>query len=125
VVRVLGYRSGGPGSIPGTTRKKEVVGLKRGPLSLVSINEELLDRLEGLRKTRNKSVKIASDPTGVRITTNVNIFQKHYRLSQFYLSPIISLMLFGLNLSDVDIGRYNNYDCLKSVTALACQIPCF
>jgi hypothetical protein len=37
VVRVLGYRSGGPGSIPGTTRKK-VVGLERGPLSLVSTN---------------------------------------------------------------------------------------
>jgi hypothetical protein len=36
VVRVLGYRSGGPGSIPGTTRKKNVVGLERGPLSLVS-----------------------------------------------------------------------------------------
>jgi hypothetical protein len=35
VVRVLGYRSGGPGSIPGTTRKK-VVGL--------STTEELLDR---------------------------------------------------------------------------------
>jgi hypothetical protein len=31
----LDYRSGGPGSIPGTTRKK-VVGLERGPLSLVS-----------------------------------------------------------------------------------------
>jgi hypothetical protein len=45
VVRVLGYRSGGPGSIPGTTRKKkEVVGLERGPLSLVSTTEELLDR---------------------------------------------------------------------------------
>jgi hypothetical protein len=43
VVRVLGYRSGGPGSIPGTTRKK-VVGLERGALSLVSITEELLDR---------------------------------------------------------------------------------
>jgi hypothetical protein len=43
VVRVLGCRSGGPGSIPGTTRKK-VVGLKRGPLSLVSTTEELLDR---------------------------------------------------------------------------------
>jgi hypothetical protein len=43
VVRVLGYRSGGPGSIPGTTKKK-VVGLKRGPLSLVSTTEELLDR---------------------------------------------------------------------------------
>jgi hypothetical protein len=46
VVRVLGYRSGGTGSIPGTTRKKikEVVGLERGPLSLVSTTEELLDR---------------------------------------------------------------------------------
>jgi hypothetical protein len=46
VVRVLGYRSGGPGSIPCTTRKNKtkVVGLERGPLSLVSTTEELLDR---------------------------------------------------------------------------------
>jgi hypothetical protein len=44
VVKVLGYRSGGPGSIPGTTRKKKVVGLERGPLSIVSTTEELLDR---------------------------------------------------------------------------------
>jgi hypothetical protein len=44
VVRVLGYRSGGSGSIPGTTRKKKVVGLERGPLSLVSTTEELRDR---------------------------------------------------------------------------------
>jgi hypothetical protein len=53
VVRVLGYRSGGPGSIPGTTRfnkkkkkkkRKKVVGLEQGPLSLVSTSEELLDR---------------------------------------------------------------------------------
>jgi hypothetical protein len=43
VVRVLDYRSGGPGSIPGTTRKN-VVDLERGPLSLVSTTEELLDR---------------------------------------------------------------------------------
>jgi hypothetical protein len=43
VVKVLGYRSGGLGSIPGTTKKK-VVGLERGPLSLVSTTEELLDR---------------------------------------------------------------------------------
>jgi hypothetical protein len=43
VVRVLGYRSGGPDSIPGTAKKK-VVGLERGPLSLVSTTEELLDR---------------------------------------------------------------------------------
>jgi hypothetical protein len=44
VVRVLGYRSGGPGSIPGTTRKKKAMGLERGSLSLVSTTEELLDR---------------------------------------------------------------------------------
>jgi hypothetical protein len=51
VVRVLGYRFGGPGSIPGTTRfsdkkkkRKTVVGLERGSLSLVSTTEELLDR---------------------------------------------------------------------------------
>jgi hypothetical protein len=44
VVRVLGYRYGGPGSIPGTTRKKKLVGLERGPLSLVTTTEELLDR---------------------------------------------------------------------------------
>jgi hypothetical protein len=45
MVRVLGHRSGGPGSIPGTNRKKKnLVGLERGPLSLVSTTEELLDR---------------------------------------------------------------------------------
>jgi hypothetical protein len=44
VVRVLGYRSGGPGSIPGTTRKQNVVGLQRGALSLVSTTEDILDR---------------------------------------------------------------------------------
>jgi hypothetical protein len=51
VVAVLGYRSGGQGSIPGTTgfsekkkKKETVVGLQRGPLSLVSTTEELLDR---------------------------------------------------------------------------------
>jgi hypothetical protein len=44
VIRVLGCRSGGPGSIPDTTRRKNVVGLERGPLSLVSTTEELLDR---------------------------------------------------------------------------------
>jgi hypothetical protein len=34
---------GAPGSIPGHYKKK-VVGLERGPLSLVSTTEELLDR---------------------------------------------------------------------------------
>jgi hypothetical protein len=36
VVRVLAYRSGGPGSIPGTTRKKNVVDLERGEYKLRS-----------------------------------------------------------------------------------------
>jgi hypothetical protein len=44
LVRVLDYRFGGPGSIPGTIRIKKVLGLERGPLSLVSTTEELLDR---------------------------------------------------------------------------------
>jgi hypothetical protein len=39
VVRVLDYRSRGPGSIPGD----EVEGLQRGPLSLVSTVEELTE----------------------------------------------------------------------------------
>jgi hypothetical protein len=43
VVRVLVYRSGGLGSILGTTKKK-VVDLERGPLSLVRTIEELLER---------------------------------------------------------------------------------
>jgi hypothetical protein len=60
VVRVLGYRSGGPGSIPSTTKKKEVVGLERGPLSLVSTTEELLDRKVAapVYKTENTAVGI-------------------------------------------------------------------
>jgi hypothetical protein len=41
VVRVLGHRSIGPDSIPDFC---EVVGLERGPLSLVSTTEELLGR---------------------------------------------------------------------------------
>jgi hypothetical protein len=36
--------SGDPVSIPATIRKKKIVGLERGPLSLVSTTEELLDR---------------------------------------------------------------------------------
>jgi hypothetical protein len=44
LVRVLGYRSRGLGSIPGTTRKKKVVGLERGAPSLVNTTEELFDR---------------------------------------------------------------------------------
>jgi hypothetical protein len=58
VVRVLGYRSGGPGSIPGTTRKNR--GSERGPLSLMSSTEELLDRKVAapVQKTENTAVGI-------------------------------------------------------------------
>jgi hypothetical protein len=42
VVRVPGYRSGGPGLDSQALKEKIVVGLERGPLSLVSTNEELL-----------------------------------------------------------------------------------
>jgi hypothetical protein len=58
VAGVLGYRSGGPGSIPATTKK--VVGLERGPLSLVSRTEELLDRKVAapVYKTENTAVGI-------------------------------------------------------------------
>jgi hypothetical protein len=41
VIRVPGYRFRGPGSIPGATRF--LVGLERGPLSLVSRIEDLLE----------------------------------------------------------------------------------
>jgi hypothetical protein len=44
LIQFLAYRSGGSGLILGTTRKKKVVGLERGSLSLVSTTEELLDR---------------------------------------------------------------------------------
>jgi hypothetical protein len=58
VVRVLGYRSGGPGSIPGIIKK--IVALERGPLSLVSTTEELLDRKVAapVYKTENTAVGI-------------------------------------------------------------------
>jgi hypothetical protein len=59
VVRVLGYKSGGPGSIPRHYHKK-VLGLERGPLSLVTITEELLDRKVAapVYKTENTAVRI-------------------------------------------------------------------
>jgi hypothetical protein len=61
VVRVLGYRSGDPGSIPGTTREKKVVGLERDPLSLVSTSEELLGR-----KNNVSGLEIEITAVGIR-----------------------------------------------------------
>jgi hypothetical protein len=59
VVRVLDYKSGGPGSIPRTTRKKVVI-LERSPHSLVNTTEELLDRKVAapVYKTENMAVGI-------------------------------------------------------------------
>jgi hypothetical protein len=65
VVRVFGYRSGGPGSIPGTTWKK-VVGLERVALSLVSTTEELLDR-----KVAAPVQKIENTAVGIRHADHV------------------------------------------------------
>jgi hypothetical protein len=44
VVRVPGCRSGGPRFDSRALQEKKVVGLERGPLSLMSTNEELLGR---------------------------------------------------------------------------------
>jgi hypothetical protein len=70
MVRVLGNRSGGPGSIPGTTREKiKLVGLERGPLSLVSTTEELLDR-----KVVAPVYKIENTAVGIRHADHVAFF---------------------------------------------------
>jgi UDP-N-acetylglucosamine 2-epimerase len=75
VVRVLGYRSGGPGSIPGTTRKIKVVGLEGGSLSLVSTTEELLDR-----KVANRSFGNVSQSKYLGTTvTNQNLIQEEIK----------------------------------------------
>jgi hypothetical protein len=59
VVRVLGYRSRGPGFDYRALQKK-VVGLERGPLSLVSTTKELLDTkvVAPVYKTENTAVGI-------------------------------------------------------------------
>jgi hypothetical protein len=49
VVRVPGYRSGGPGIDSRELQEKKVVGLERGTLSLVSTTEELRPRNPRIR----------------------------------------------------------------------------
>jgi hypothetical protein len=58
-------RHGGPCSIPGTTNKN-VVGLERGPLSLVSTIEELLDRKVAapVYKIENTAIGMSRWPRG-------------------------------------------------------------
>jgi hypothetical protein len=59
VVRVLGCRSGSPGRFPVLPGKK-IMGLERGPFSLVSTTEKLLDRKVAapVYKTENTAVRI-------------------------------------------------------------------
>jgi hypothetical protein len=45
VVKVTGYRPGGPGFDSRSLQEKKVLGLERGPLSLLSTTEELLGRI--------------------------------------------------------------------------------
>jgi hypothetical protein len=57
VIRIPGYRSRSPGSIPG---------LKRGPLSLVSTNEELLER-----KSSDSGLETEITDVGIRQVDHV------------------------------------------------------
>jgi hypothetical protein len=57
--------SGGPSSIPGTTRKK-IVGLERGPLSLVIVTEELLER-----QSKSSSPETEITAVGIRHADHV------------------------------------------------------
>jgi hypothetical protein len=75
VVRVLGYRSGGPGSIPGTNRKK-VVGLERGPFSLVSTTEELLDG-KVARLSRKSRIRPYADHMAPSICKSWQSLRRH------------------------------------------------
>jgi hypothetical protein len=65
VVRVLGYRSGGPG-FDSRHYQKKVMGLGRGPLSLVSATEELLDR-----KVAASAYKTENTVVGIRHADHV------------------------------------------------------
>jgi hypothetical protein len=51
---------------PGTTRKKKVVGLERGPLSLVSTTEELLER-----KSSGSGLESENTVVGIRHADHV------------------------------------------------------
>jgi hypothetical protein len=95
VVRVLGYRSGRLGSIPGTTRfsgkkKRKVVGLERGPLILMSTTEELLDR---------KVAASVSKTERIRSEGSVTLTTWHSLSAQF-----------GNRFSDkrLSLGRYSS-----------------
>jgi hypothetical protein len=110
VVRVLGYRSGGPGSIPGTTRKKKVVGLERGPLSLVSTTEELLDR-----KVAAPDYKTENTAVGIRHADHVT---SYIRKKLAITSPTSGGRSVGIVLSQTQTMEFSffslDYDSLPT-----------
>jgi hypothetical protein len=98
VIRVPGYRSRGPGSIPGASRfSDEVVGLERGPLSPVSTIEELLERkssgsgLEVPEYGRMDTSRLALYPQKLALTSpicggrSVGIVRSRTQATEFYI----------------------------------------
>jgi hypothetical protein len=86
VVRVSGYRSRGPGSVPGATR--EVVGLERGPLSLVSTIEELLGRKSSGSGLETENTAVGIRPRGTPLSAKVGTnFSEKRRCRTMYKNP--------------------------------------
>jgi hypothetical protein len=90
VVRVPGYRSRGPSSIPGATRFFwEVVGLERSPLSLASTTEELLGRkssgsgLENRDYGRRGSAALTTRQSSIRKKNRTNFADKQRSLGRY------------------------------------------
>jgi hypothetical protein len=94
VVRVSGYRSRGPGSIPGTTRFSwEAVGLKRGPLSLVSTTDERIQNsIQSLKTETESSLRNVVLRIKYRTMENNQKFNSYINLSsQTYFTIYITM----------------------------------
>jgi hypothetical protein len=135
VVSALGYRSGGPRSIPGTTRKK-IVGLKRGPLSLVSTTEELLDikvaapvwktedtaveirQADYVAPSICKTMAITSPTSGCR---SVDIFRLRTQAMEFSFFLYLGVFLRSLLIFYFDGNIYRTVGIERNL-ALICNI---
>jgi hypothetical protein len=68
MVRVPGYRTRDPSSIPGISKLSEVVCLGRGPVSLVSTIQELLERKNSGSGLENRDYGQGDPPRWLRDT---------------------------------------------------------